>query len=348
LLFGDAFTMSQSIGPGLDLKYLFENGDLPALNTLFSDILGFLRRPQVELTGIGDDTIRGGSSLDLIIGGGGNDQINSGGGLADVMFGNEGDDTLRGNLTRFNVIVGGEGSDILSAANFTGNTGSLLVGDTFDFPLDFLELPRIDIDFERGSLSLRVGLVAVGNGNDHMSATSGFNVMIGGDGSDTISGGNGFDFIMGDAVALGLDFTVDLRLTSILTSLYNLTPGALAHFTDQFGLTGTGLDQVSGGAGSDVLIGGSGNDLIAGETGLDFLFGNDGDDNLLGGGGLDFLFGGLDDDYLEGGDTYDVVFGGEGRDRFKFRLRLRDYPHFIRNIILRMSDYDPAEDIEVE
>ncbi len=70
-------------------------------------------------------------------------------------------------------------------------------------------------------------------------------------------------------------------------------------------------DLVSGGLGSDIILGNGGDDVIAGLASGDYLYGGDGDDVLDGGAGDDRVFGGDGNDFIQG-DTYHTamtVFG---------------------------------------
>jgi hypothetical protein len=75
----------------------------------------------------------------------------------------------------------------------------------------------------------------------------------------------------------------------------------------------SGVSGVTGGAGSDVLIGNGRPGLLSGGAGDDRLYGLGGDDLLTGDQGNDVLRGGKGDDHLW--ESYDVDSGG-GSDRF--------------------------------
>jgi len=77
---------------------------------------------------------------------------------------------------------------------------------------------------------------------------------------------------------------------------------------------GGGDDRVVGGAGRDYLDGQDGDDHVEGGLGDDTLYGLDGDDTLLGGEGQDYQEGGAGDDRLVGGAGDDVLSGGRGDD----------------------------------
>lgn len=86
------------------------------------------------------------------------------------------------------------------------------------------------------------------------------------------------------------------------------------------GIAGTGalsarIENATGGAGDDVLIGNSDANTLVGGGGDDRLFGTAGADRILGGAGSDRLVGGSDDDELRGGGGRDRLEGGDGDDR---------------------------------
>lgn len=77
---------------------------------------------------------------------------------------------------------------------------------------------------------------------------------------------------------------------------------------------GVVIENATGGAQGDRLIGNAFNNVLTGNGGNDRLFGNEGNDTLLGGTGNDTLDGGRDNDSLDGGDGHDTLIGGAGND----------------------------------
>lgn len=77
---------------------------------------------------------------------------------------------------------------------------------------------------------------------------------------------------------------------------------------------GPGSDVILGSAGADVISAGQGNDLVCGGGGNDVVYGQADDDRILGGSGNDELSGGLDADRLLGGDGDDTLSGEAGPD----------------------------------
>lgn len=82
---------------------------------------------------------------------------------------------------------------------------------------------------------------------------------------------------------------------------------------------GAGNDTIGSGTGSDTLLGGDGNDSVFGGMNGDVLYGGEGDDILRGGKGHDSLDGGAGDDILYSGFGDDTLTGGEGADLFVLR-----------------------------
>ena len=217
-------------------------------------------------------------------------------------------------------------------------------------------------------------------GNDTIIGGNRNDIINGGEGDDRIIGGAGDDVIDGGTnTAVG--FTRPLNPTSdgaaaILASVHggdtadysgstnaiyaNLGGDAVTWPVNIAGHTATGdgtdtlknIENVTGGAGNDVifgdgsdniLIGGAGSDTIVGGAGNDFLYGGDdnvadglyagaGDDVLIlgngggtakGEGGNDLIYGGTGNDYLYGEDDGnpnpadagdDTIFAGAGND----------------------------------
>ena len=78
---------------------------------------------------------------------------------------------------------------------------------------------------------------------------------------------------------------------------------------------GPGNDTLTGGAGKNTLHGGQGNDRLNGSNGRDFVYGEEGSDRLYGSGGNDYLVGGAGVDRIWGGDGADLIIGNSGNDK---------------------------------
>jgi Ca2+-binding RTX toxin-like protein len=139
-------------------------------------------------------------------------------------------------------------------------------------------------------------------GNDLLVADAGNDTLNGLGGDDTLEGGAGDDSLLGGA---GED-----------TASY---AGATGGVSVWLALTSA---QVTGGAGTDVLIGiehltgGGFADTLRGNAYANRLDGGAGDDSLNGGGGTDTLLGGAGLDTLDGSTGADRLDGGAGNDRY--------------------------------
>jgi len=80
----------------------------------------------------------------------------------------------------------------------------------------------------------------------------------------------------------------------------------------------TVIENATGGAGNDELVGNSRRNTLTGSGGNDELQGADGNDVLKGGPGMDTLAGSLGNDTLLGGTGNDRLSGGGGNDLFYF------------------------------
>lgn len=146
-----------------------------------------------------------------------------------------------------------------------------------------------------------------GDDDDRFDGSSGDDNFDGDDGDDDYFGGSGRDrlrFETEDGVR------VDLRVKT--------------HQDTGLGYDRVdGIEDLTGGLGSDTLVGdflansmngSTGDDVQHGNGGADDLWGELGDDSLDGGGGDDSLNGGLGDDSIAGGSGRDRTSGGHGHD----------------------------------
>lgn len=77
---------------------------------------------------------------------------------------------------------------------------------------------------------------------------------------------------------------------------------------------GTVIENASGGAGNDIIIGNSVGNVLNGNGGSDTVYGLEGSDILYGMDGNDTLYGGAASDTLRGGNGNDGLVGGSGAD----------------------------------
>jgi Ca2+-binding RTX toxin-like protein len=157
------------------------------------------------------------------------------------------------------------------------------------------------------------------SGDDALVGNGGSDTLDGGAGSDTLNGGTGNDTYSFDSTAaVELDTVVELAgggtdhisfsalksSNSVHVDLTNDT--VLASHTNRTVQTGGAgqaafLENVTGGAGNDTLIGNAAANTLAGKAGNDSLFGRQGNDKLDGAAGDDGLHG------EDGNDVY--IFG---------------------------------------
>jgi Ca2+-binding RTX toxin-like protein len=127
-------------------------------------------------------------------------------------------------------------------------------------------------------------------GNDTIFGLGGNDLILGGSGADTINGGSGTD-----------TSSYSDSFAAVVVSLIS---------NEGFGGTAEGdtlgsIENLTGSAFGDFLVGNDGNNVL---TGLE------GNDTLKGGGGADTLFGDSGSDTLKGGGGADTLNGGSGID----------------------------------
>ncbi|MCB1558100.1 MAG: tandem-95 repeat protein [Alphaproteobacteria bacterium] len=233
-----------------------------------------------------DDVLVGDEfAYNLILAGGGNDQIYAG--LVDNdLYGGRGNDTYYISASAQSVIHDTEGSNHLVIdgislyafnAGFRGNTVFLedLFGNTFATIEDIYHLSSITFLQD----------------------------------NTTISSEDFFSFDFNPYFVTEEDDFVDLSgaFTSISLALLG---GDDTLYGSSWG------DIIHGNDGDDTLNGSIGNDTYYGDSGNDILFGNEGDDALSGGEGDDDLYGDQGNDTLDGGSGYNHLYGGEGNDTY--------------------------------
>ena len=257
----------------------------------------------------GNDNLQGGAGADTIWGGAGNDRIN-GGGSADLLYGDAGQDT----------IYGSDGNDEIHG----GADNDQLHGEGGD-----------DVVYgDAGNDTLYGGIgqdvLIGGDGNDQIYGQDGNDTLIGGAGFDKLHGGAGIDTADysqdAEAIYVRLDQGWAMAQADRLASWTDLVAGIKNNTIEHDDLieienmTGTAFnDAIVGNSGDNVIKGGAGNDLLAGLGGSDTVYGGEGNDRITAGAG-DRIYGD------EGSDTIEVsvedgtpasIDGGEGDDTVK-------------------------------
>ena len=205
--------------------------------------------------GRGDDTLDGGADGDILFGGDGDD----------LMFGGSGQDALHG----------GAGTDTVSYATSTAavrvdlGTGTGSRGDA-EGPVQIVGTGTIIT----GELLYSIEHLIGSDFGDKLTGDGGDNVLDGGKGNDTLAGGDGADQLIGGKGRDTADYS-------------GATAAVLVDIS-----TGTGdgdqlilIENASGSALGDTLIGSNGQNSLIGQGGNDSLYGGANSDKLVG----DFL-----------------------------------------------------------
>jgi Ca2+-binding RTX toxin-like protein len=271
----------------------------------------WLSGSEATIAGIGvsttnNDVIDGRGGNDVLSVGLGNHMLTGGSGLDTVAFSEAGfpevgltiDLNLQGGaqatgagswtLSGFENVGGGQLDDMLAGdggANIlAGNAGNdILVGGVGD-----------DVLYGDGTIDL--------NTNRVITTFADVGVTFGWvDGSDTLEGGLGNDMVNGGG---GNDTASYEHASGAVTVLLNDSGGGTSSGADGND-TLTSIENVTGSAYNDTLLGNSSANVLTGGAGIDILSAWGGNDTLLAGDGADYLSGGMGDDLIDGGAGYD-------------------------------------------
>lgn len=249
------------------------------------------------------NVLMGGLGADTLIGLGGNDILDGGPGAPNTLIGGQGDDLYRvSSLGNTIVENAGEGTDTVEAT---------AASVTLHANIENLRFTGVGSFTGTGNAS--ANRITGGDGADLLSGMGGDDILEGGDGPDTFRGGAGNDTFVGggtggdtaDYTLAGSAVRVDLTKTQVLN--------------DGDGGTDTlsSIENATGSAFDDVLIGNLGANVLNGGLGRDTLIGDQGDDVLMGGSGVaNTLQGGFGNDrYVVSavGDSI-VEFADQGID----------------------------------
>ncbi|MFT3986164.1 hypothetical protein [Aestuariivirga sp.] len=278
LEFGTARSMDQ-VNPETDTLVSIENVN----GTSYADILQGDEGSNVLNGREGDDWLYGWGGNDTLIGGDG----------TDLVVGGDGDDFLQGGFGT-DYLYGGNDSDTVDYS-YSSHGMSISLGGGAAYALDG---SGIDSDSLNGIENANGSL-----GNDVISGSDDVNILQGLDGDDLLQGlggddylfgGNGNDVLMGGAGGDNMDGSAGEDRVDYSTSSAGVTVRLDFNGGDGGDATGdtyNSIEDVTGSAFTDTLVGDGNDNRIDGGGGNDFLYGGDGDDVLTGGAGADTLFG---------------------------------------------------------
>jgi Ca2+-binding RTX toxin-like protein len=235
-----------------------------------------------------DDTLIGTSGSNFLTGLGGNDTIESGGNTGDL------DSPVTVFELRFDFLAGDAGDD-----SITGGAGANVIAHD-------LAPNGVDVDLQAGTSTgdgtdtLSGIQIALGTQfDDTLRGDNGDNVFEGEGGTDTIDGRGGVDtYSLLDAEAGEVDLGAGTA-----TSTYR-------PFDPDTGEPGPPVPSAVSLTGIENVWGSDGDDVIRGDNGPNRLFGLFGSDDLFGLGGDDYLDGGPE---VEPGEV-NTLDGGDGTD----------------------------------
>ncbi len=246
--------------------------------------------------GFGNDELDGGDGNDILYGGDGNDALNGRAGN-DLVYGGDGDDALEGGPGN-DSLFGGAGNDTFHAYSNTGTIDGGAGSDTLNGASDMSAMVIVDVE-----------TLAVGSGIDLTNAQLNAFATVDYTGSQN---GSGLVLTLTTAGAVGANFTANV-FGSVRGSTGTDTIDVSAS-TNVHGWTLSSAASAADTGSGNVLIGGSAGDDVTSREGGDTLYGGGGNDGLGGTGGDDTLFGGADNDTLSGGNGNDTLEGGAGND----------------------------------
>lgn len=284
----------------------------------------------------GDDSIHGSAGNDTLPDGAGSDTLDGGAGIDTVSFAGRanisghfssglGIDLEAGKVTivtqqPFGTVI--ETDTLVSIENVIGSDVAMSLGPTGDAISGTSGSNKLwgmgghDVLDGRGGADSLYG----GADDDRLRAGAGNDLLDGGAGRDTADYSSPNDTAAtgkaGAVVDLGLGESWGIAGHDRLVSIEDVTGSA-----GNDHIVGNGVaNEVLGGFGNDVLDGRGGADHLAGDSGNDALYGGSGDDTLEAGSGVDWLAGGSGNDLIiddaTGGTAkeWSGLYGGDGND----------------------------------
>lgn len=262
-------------------------GTADGIATTAGAAIASLRSVENLTGGVGNDTLTGDASANVIEGGLGNDVLDGGAGIDTVAFSDSTGVTV--NLSILTAQNTGVGNDTITGFENvrTGSGADTVTGDASD-----------NIFFDGGGNDSYNG--AAGSDTvDYSGSSSSVTVNLNTTAAQTVGAFGGTDTLANIENVIGATAAIN-----------NLTGG---NTTSNRMIGGSAADFLIGGGLADTLIGGAGNDVIFGDYVNTFntaVTTADGNDVLEGGAGNDVLVGGMGEDVLRGGDGDDTLVGG--------------------------------------
>ena len=216
------------------------------------------------IAGSGSDVLVGSSSPNSLSGGAGDDTIDGAAGVDIIDGGDDADEIIGGNGN--DGLAGGSGTDV---ADYTQSTSSVTVNLLTGMASGAAGMDTL-ATFED---------VSTGTGADFLTGDAGPNQLDGGAGNDSLAGGQDDDTLTGGGGTDLADFTAvsgDLAVNLVLGTA-----------TGDGNDTLVAIANVTGGSGTDVIVGSSVANTLDGGSGNDSLDGGGGNDALVGGTGVD-------------------------------------------------------------
>ncbi len=315
---------------GGDNVVLGDSGRITFLDGIVDDVAsvdeGVGGVDYIDTSGTGRDVIVGGAAGDFINTGDGQKVVLGDSGVIDLVptvvngeqaivsvastaQGVGGVDRITTSGTTFrNIVIGGAFGDFITV----GNGENTVLGDEGRavFLNNILSIVESIVTLDGNNVPIQNG------GVDEITGGEGADNIIGGQAADTILAGNGRNIVMGDSGSFTYEVDGDLAIAETVHS----ADGGVDTIT-----SGTGSDVLLGGAVGDMLEAGEGDNVVLGDSGrITFLDGivddvvsvDEGiggqDDIDTTGTGRDVIVGGADDDTIHTGDGQKVILGDSG------------------------------------
>jgi Ca2+-binding RTX toxin-like protein len=311
------------------VSYVASDSDRSDIDQIYSTEVNAYGGADTVTTGSGNDIVIGGRFGDTIVSSGGNNLVigdsgvilaadadtNRSGSLPGTLLSIRSIETLDASEGGADTISLGAGSDVVLAGQAgdtvnAGNGDNVVLGDH----------GRIDYGADGGDIDRIASLDTASHGGaDVLTSGSGNDIVIGGRFGDTIVGGGGDNVVLGDSaeiVAAAADAPRRGGAPYTLITLGSVTTIAPAD---------GGADDITTGAGNDIVLGGQAGDTLASGAGADIVLGDNGRlvldlDGLPGTldlvttadptlGGADTIFAGSGNDFVFGGTAGDVLYG---------------------------------------